>query len=166
MRLCQIDDKISFFIEGFCDMCPDEIGDVKLSARKVTSISEVVPKGLCPFAYFSIIPYWVSFKQGAWFRWRTNKNDVVCQCPSTNGVVFLVKKNSGPEKLISVEVVSVGVCPYQHKVKQTFQIVNDILCSALFPSFWIQIDKIIKKGQKEVKVQCCVSSNFGIIKIE
>lgn len=167
MELCQIDNEKSFTVEGICTICPGNIGNVKNSVKKrIISVNEVIPKGLCPFAYFSIIPYWVSFKQEAWFQWRKNKTDVICQCPSTNGVVFLIKKTDELEKVISAEVVDVGMCPYQHIIKQTFQIENDILCPALFPSFWAKIDEIIRKCEKEVKVQCCIYPSAFIIRTE
>lgn len=77
-----------------------------------------IPKGLCPQAFHTIYPYYFSYKHNSHFRWRSKK-DVVCQCPQSKGVTFLVKNNSGQ---ITAKVLSVGSCPYKYKASQKFHI--------------------------------------------
>jgi len=112
---------------------------------------------LCPFAYFSIIPYWLSFKQGAQFRWRKNKDDVVCQCPKKDGVVFLVRRQpKNGEAKVSAEVSLVGECPHQHQKGQIFEISNIALSPGEFPAFWISWNKTAAGGPKDIDQGVCV----------
>jgi uncharacterized repeat protein (TIGR04076 family) len=86
---------------------------------------EIIPKNLCPFAYFSIIPYFIAFTYGAWFRWQKNKNEVVCQCPMPQGPVFLVKRIIHSGKItVQAEVKSLGnfTCPYRYSAGEVFKI--------------------------------------------
>lgn len=154
MNLCDTDYDFSFALEGSCGSCP-----LKGEERKIYTIDNVVPQKLCPLAYYSIVPYWVSFMQGAWFRWRENKDDVVCQCPRPRGVIFLVRRIVQEERpTIQVEITGIGnsPCPYQHSVGQVFTI-EPALCPALFPSLWAQLDALSVSVSRELEVECCLA---------
>jgi len=71
--------------------------------------------GQCPAAIHTLAPYKLSFQQGASFPWRANKNDVICQCPHPNGVVFLVTTCNSQ---INAKIIEVGDCPHKYKVDQ------------------------------------------------
>lgn len=153
MRLCSREFNIGVKVEnsGSCGSCAlnKRVGRPE---KEHFSVADVVPHDLCPFAYFSIIPYWLSFKQGTWFRWRENKSDVVCQCPKSNGVVFLVKKVDGNE--IAAEIESIGKCPYNYSVGQVFKIESLSLCPALFPSLFAGING--KNVPSEIELGCSI----------
>ncbi len=161
MDICRSNYEYRFKLKGKCDSCGRIFG-----GEKANNLRDVVPAGLCPFAYYSIVPYWVSFKQDAWFRWRFNKDDVVCQCSRPGGVVFLVKKIKQPSKIeIEAEVISVGSpsCSFGHVKGQVFKIENDILCPALFPSLWVQAEQLAVKGPAEAKLNCALSASADIV---
>jgi len=156
MEICKSNYKFYLNLKGKCDSCSKDF-----DSRSDKNLEDLIPDGLCPFAYYSIIPYWVSFKQNAWFRWRLNKDDVVCQCPRFQGVIFLVRKSkrlSGIE--IEAEVTNVGSspCPYKHTKGQIFRIQNDVLCPALFPSLWTHMDMFDKNDLNHAEISCVLSS--------
>ena len=156
MKICYPEIDFKFTLNGSCDACGK-----RYSPERTNVLGDIVPAGLCPIAYYSIIPYWVSFKENAWFRWRRSKNDVVCQCPKPEGVVFLVKKTgSGKTVEVEAEVVSSGdgSCPCRHRAGQVFQIKNELLCPALFPSFWTQAQNLKTAGAATVALNCAVSA--------
>lgn len=154
MDLCNAHYTFSFALEGSCGGCP-----LKGEERKIYTLDGVVPQKLCPLAYYSIVPYWVSLVQGAWFRWRENKDDVICQCPRPQGVIFLVRKviRQG-RQAIEAEVTGIGnsPCPYQYSVGQVFTI-ESVLCPALFPSLWVQLDVLSGLVSRELEVECCLA---------
>ncbi len=155
MQICQSDFEIEFSLSGACGSCGRSF-----ESRNKYGMKDVVPRGLCPFAYYSIIPYWISFKQSAWFRWRENKNDVVCQCPREKGVVFLVRRvGRAPDVEIEAAVVSEGnpACLYMHQKGQVFKIQNEILCPALFPSLWSQFERLAGGSLSGAKIDCVLS---------
>jgi len=154
MNFCDVDLNFLLTLEGSCDDCP-----LKGKEKEIYAIGDIVPQKLCPFAYYSIVPYWVSFIQGAWFRWRQNKEDVVCQCPRPQGVIFLVKRVVRKNRRgIEATVTGIGAppCSYQHSVGQVFKI-EPALCPALFPSLWAQLDVLIEPTSKEIEVECCIA---------
>lgn len=155
MRLCSKEFHVCLEIEnsGSCGSCPGKKGGGP-GDKGCLSIEDVVPGGLCPFAYFSIIPYWLSFQQGTWFRWRENKDDVVCQCPKSGGPIFLVRKTKqNGENAVYAEIENEGACPLNYKKGQTFRIENENLCPALFPSLFSGMER-----DAELEVECSLST--------
>lgn len=93
----------------------DEIKGEGLGFNKGDSfhLQDYIPKGLCPLAYYNLVPYAITLSHGGWFGWvRKQKNlnarfdpgnpdfskssinerfpnEVIVQCPNPNaGVVF------------------------------------------------------------------------------
>ncbi|MDD5109194.1 MAG: hypothetical protein PHC29_06805 [Candidatus Omnitrophica bacterium] len=156
MIICKAPE-IVFSLKGKCSSCCREY-----SGEGSYSLSDIVPSGLCPFAYYSIIPYWVSFKEGAWFRWRNKKSDVFCQCPRTEGIVFLVRIIGKSRKTgIEAEVVGIGndACPNKHRLGQIFKIEHDKFCPAIFPSLWSKLDEIQNISDGKIMINCCLSES-------
>ena len=137
MKICRTDYDFKFIVRksgSDCRVAPDGI----------YSLASIVPADLCPFAYYSLIPYWLSFRQGAWFRWRMNKDDVICQCPAPDGAVFLVKreKDTSGKIVVKAQVVSAGKCLQKYASGRVFVIGNDTLCPGYFASLWVRADDL------------------------
>ena len=153
MELCTLEHPWQFQFEGSCTSCPR---NALPSSGASMTLEQIVPHGLCPFAYFSIVPYWLSLSSGAWFPWRKDKNDVVCQCARPKGVVFVVRRVVGSgECLIEAEVVGVGdSCPYGHRIGDTF-LISSPVCPAMFPSLWCQIDQLVE-SKSSIEIGCAI----------
>ncbi len=153
MELCQKNFNFSFQLRGSCRNCL-----LKREKSRVLTLDDIIPPGLCPFAYYSFIPYWAALIQGAWFSWEKDKDEVVCQCPKPRGVVFAIKRITQNKKIsIEAEVIDAGKssCPYQYSLGKTFKIGYQSFCPALFPSFWSQIDKLMSISKK-IKIDYCL----------
>lgn len=154
MNICQINDNFSFKLKGSCGDC-----FLKKNKNLELEFKKILPENLCPWAYYSIIPYWLSLIQGAWFPWEKNKNEVVCQCPKPQGVVFLIKKIQQPKNIViqaEVKSLTKSVCPYQYSKGLIFKIGHNNFCPALFPSFWSQFERL--KQSDFNKLDCCLKS--------
>lgn len=115
------------------DIVVDKIKGEGLGFNKGDSfrLQDYIPKGLCPLAYYNLIPYAITLSYGGWFGWvkkqknlnaRINfdntdfsktsinqrfPNEVIVQCPNPNvGVVFGVGPvHQGGEKNILIRVI-------------------------------------------------------------
>lgn len=62
-----------------------------------------IPKGTCVIALYAYLPYYLSLREEAWFRWEKDKSSVVAFCPVAGSTVRMkiIKKR---DKKILVKV--------------------------------------------------------------
>ncbi|MDY6863962.1 MAG: TIGR04076 family protein [Thermodesulfobacteriota bacterium] len=83
---------------------------------KVFTLEAMVPKGLCPFLYHSILPYLEAIENGAFFN-LSEKNFILVQCPNPKvGVTVKIHQTKEKETQISVMAIHAKKvnCPYHH----------------------------------------------------
>jgi uncharacterized repeat protein (TIGR04076 family) len=77
-------------------------------------ISDILPKGLCLFAFHTIYPYYLTLSNKGWFSWVKKDGTVIAQCPNPDGSVeFGIgrKKIDGKPTVYSEVIRTRGNCP-------------------------------------------------------
>lgn len=77
---------------------------------------------ICPFAWHSFFPYWLTFIKDGWFDWVKKGGGVIVQCPNPKGIVAkLYKRKRGREILVEVEIIdNKGDCFWEWQVGDKF----------------------------------------------
>lgn len=75
---------------------------------------EFTKKKICPVLLHTITPYYITLKNGGWFRWF--KDDVIVRCPSPKCNAVLALKRDSQKKETTIKIKSIkSRCQYNHK---------------------------------------------------
>ncbi|MEO5378183.1 MAG: hypothetical protein H7832_10445 [Magnetococcus sp. DMHC-6] len=155
--MCQQEVPASLTLEGSCEMCG--LGKNKSSWQ--ISGNDLIPKKFCFSAFFVLVPYWLSMKQGGWFRWRENKEDVTVQCPRPEGVLFLITRHSSPNQGANAQVISMlKPCPRGLEVGFSIELQNN-LCPGLIPGIFSS-PELAQSGGESMITCVCAGNRFKV----
>jgi uncharacterized repeat protein (TIGR04076 family) len=105
--------------------CADFFGFRCRQGEDILMPERYLPEGFCPLAWYSAFPYYAVLTHGGWFEWVPPGENVMVQCPRSQGVVMEVRRVEANAPLtsdIAVEVKRVhGPCPQGLAVGQTFR---------------------------------------------
>jgi len=121
---------------------------------KEYSDNEILPRGICPFLYHSLYPYFLGL------LYHADMQDIWVCCPAEKGVDVLIRREEPNHSfghvpphwwVIYAEVVNVGECPNGHVLGQKLLFpMNDKLnhlCPAglnnVFPFLDLEVPKCI-----------------------
>lgn len=122
---------------------------------------EIFPSNMCPWLSHSVYPYFLGLLHGAKFSYNEEGDCNVC-CPGKEGVNVIVRKrkNDGSfgdsvpgeiNNIVFAEIVSLGSCPYGHKVGERIPIVmSNHVCPAavnnILPFMDLKVPECIDKA--------------------
>ena len=96
------------------------------SGNMAVGIDESLPNGLCPLAFYSAFPYYLTLVHGGNFVWIKKGNPVKVQCPKADGVemaIRLVRQGALGDGTVRLEVINIkGPCPRGHKIGDVFDL--------------------------------------------
>jgi uncharacterized repeat protein (TIGR04076 family) len=129
---------------------------------------DILPKGFCPLAFYSLFPYFQTLIYAGRFEWVKSGERVKVQCPKVDGVVMdieLIRQGSLGEGAVRVNVLhNSGPCPQGLIQGDTFEFDshNQKLCfhamAGLIP-FTANTDE-------RQRFTCCGLSNYLLFELE
>jgi len=108
--------------------CPDPegvsyvVGKDKLNCEKYFFPKDTMSSNLCPLAFYSILPYYITLINSGYFEWVKRDQFVEVQCPRPEGIIMTAKniEQEGCKK-VRVEIDKViKDCPRLHKKGEIF----------------------------------------------
>ena len=87
-------------------------------------LGDMLPGGLCPLAFYTAFPYYLTLLHGGQFEWVRKGDCVKVQCPKADGVVMgvtLLRQKGLGEGAVRVSIIeNKGICPKGHRPGDTF----------------------------------------------
>ena len=137
-------------------------------------LKDVLPLDECFFALHEVMPYYVTLKNGGYFKWEKDVNKVTTQCPNTDIAVAL-NVVRGEDNSISTEVTSVKSteCPKKYMKGNrilTSVIDNPHICITALDTLLPYILFLENCSQKQEKaepipVQCSFSERPTVFRL-
>ena len=131
-------------------------------------LEDILPKGFCPLAFYSLFPYYQTLIHSGRFEWVKKGEQVKVQCPKVDGVVMeieLIRQSSPGEGVVRVTVVqNRGICPKGLNQGDTFEFdsQNQPFCfHAMVALIPFKIHPTVSKHYT-----CCGITNHLLFKLE
>lgn len=89
---------------------------------------------ICPLAFQTILPYWLTFVKDGWFDWVKKGDGVIVQCANPKGIVAKIYKRKIKNNIkVEVEIISnKGDCQWGWQTGDKFALPQNLeKCSIL-----------------------------------
>ncbi len=109
---------------NICAACGRAAYRLEMEGKSV-SIGDMIPGGMCLFAFHAAYAYALTHANDGWFNWVRNGDGVIVHCPCEEGIVMKIAAPA-PDGTVAAEVVDPGPdCPMRYASGRMFALSFD-----------------------------------------